>query len=51
MKITPRTTAQNCVVSAPMLRDANIGDLTPNGIRTGVPAQENFYFRLNKDAP
>ena len=51
MRITPRTTAQNGVVSAQMLRDANVGDLIPNGVRTGVPAQDNYWFRLNKDAP
>ena len=49
MKITPRTTAQNAVVTAEMLRQNNIGDLIPGGNRTGVPAQDNFYFRLIKN--
>ena len=51
MKITPHTTDQNAVVTKQMLAQNNIGDLIPAGQRTGIPAKDNFYFRLNKDAP
>lgn len=51
MRPTLRETNQNAVVTVQMLRDNNIGDLIPAGNRTGVPAKDNFYFRLNKDAP
>ncbi|RYX81606.1 DUF1559 domain-containing protein [bacterium] len=51
MRITPRTTAQSAVVTLDMLKQNNVGDLIPRGVRSGVPATDNFYFRLNKEAP
>ena len=49
MKMTPRTTGYGAVVTPEMLRQNNVGDLIPGGNRTGVPAQDNYWFRLNKD--
>lgn len=51
MRPTLRTTNQSAVVTVQMLRDNNLGDLLPANNRTGIPARDNFYYRLDKDAP
>ncbi|HEX8462992.1 MAG TPA: DUF1559 domain-containing protein [Abditibacterium sp.] len=50
MKLSYRSANQSAVVTTEKLREAGVGDLIRGG-RTGVPAQDNFFFRLNKDAP
>jgi prepilin-type processing-associated H-X9-DG protein len=47
MRINYRTANQNANVTAQMLRNAHVGDLI-KGARTGIPAEDNYYFRLNK---
>jgi len=49
MRITPKATGYGSVVTAKMLKDNNIGDIIKGG-RTGIPATDNWYFRINKVA-
>ena len=47
MKPAFRSTGFNAVVTPALLQANNLGDLLP-GARTGVPAEDNFYFRVSK---
>jgi prepilin-type processing-associated H-X9-DG protein len=51
MKPALRTVGFNAVVTPALLVSNNLGDLLPGGVRSGDPVKDNFYFRLNKDAP
>ncbi|HVK03004.1 MAG TPA: DUF1559 domain-containing protein [Armatimonadaceae bacterium] len=47
-KPTFRTTDKSAAASVERHRHVNIGDLLKNGIRTGDPVADDFYFRATK---
>lgn len=46
-RLVYRATNQSAAVTADAMRASNVGDLI-KGARTGVPAEDNFYFRVSK---